>query len=70
MSFEDRRFEQGRDRVLGKIPGASSAPWVTHPSQSNLLKARVKAKAVLEGTARFDRDEVQMLLAALILSDA
>ncbi len=69
MRFEDRRFEQNRDQALGKPPGASSVPWIASPASSSLTNLRLKARAVLDGTATYSREEIQTLLASLVLSD-
>lgn len=70
MSFEDRRMEQGRDLALGKPLGMSQVPWVGAPTASELMRLRMKARGVLDGSVRFDNREIQFLLASLILSDA
>lgn len=70
MGFEDRRGEARRDRALGSPAGFGSVPWITGPRESDRMRLRIKARAVLDGTEKYTPDEIQAILATMILSES
>lgn len=53
------------ERGLGKPRGATNVPWIVGPRAKEFQKFTDKAPGVLNGTAKWTREERDKLLAAL-----
>ena len=70
MAFERNKSSQRIDRSLGKPFAASVSPWVpSSPRQNDLTEIRKKAKSVQRKQTSFTRDEMQELLAQLVMQN-
>lgn len=67
MGLAQQPLGTDTDAALGRKAG-QSRPWTAASSATgDLAELRAKAPAVLDGTAYFSREEIQQLLAALLL---